>query len=524
MTTAASAAKFSEGASRLREVEIFSTGTHRGKTYTVNDLNDIVRNFEKSSRGKDPKLAVPLAVPRLQPGAPAVLGHEEEQKILEGSDLPSAGWPSRVWRDGNVLKADIEEVAPSVADAIRHRRYRTVSAEIYDEPPDGIQGKGKMLRRIAYLGADVPQVKNLKHLPMPEAHAESGARFDRINSNRVVLSLVNATDSGRGYWTCFSEVTQVEPNADELMQKLSQMGISAEALQGCPPAALAEMLRALEDAKNKPADMDEEAKIEKDEGELGEPHNEFDEPMPEDADDEKKKAYSEKARKYMEAGRKMAERCGMKLDDMPGMGQADISKPMNPMGEGAPMPKQTTLTHKYAELKPFIEEAVKEAFAKHAKGTLGELTKFHEEFQASERKKTVDSVCDRLFAEGKLTKPGRARLHAALMGADARTVVEKFSEGGKKVELTQFDQLVRFAEAVRPFTGERLHSASAGNTGSDEEQEEVAKVEKFSETANIARALEVQGKTPADFVEGFKKARKANPKLTAKQYGVPETV
>lgn len=163
------AEKFGEGAHALNGVEIFATGTHRGKSYTDDDLDQMVSNFRRYSVGKRTLLKVP-----------AVLGHEEDQSLLERSDLPAAAWATDLWRarkacpacegagltedaehkcqmcDGRgevgVLKASFRDVPPKVARLLKGKAYATVSAEIYDEPPEGVPGEGKMLRRVAFSG------------------------------------------------------------------------------------------------------------------------------------------------------------------------------------------------------------------------------------------------------------------------------------------------------------------------------------------------------------------------------------
>ena len=197
--------RFSEGgSSELKDVEIFASGVHRGKPYTNADLDQIVHNFNRYRNTNQPQVKPQLAIPRLMPGAPAVLGHEEEQQILERSDLPSAGWPTKLWRDGDKLKANLGGLAQVVAKAIRLRRYSGVSAEIYDNPPEGVEGEGKVLRRIALLGADVPQVKSLADLPMPtDSHSE---QFANPKPTYLRFTSVRPTPGIAGCFSCFAEV------------------------------------------------------------------------------------------------------------------------------------------------------------------------------------------------------------------------------------------------------------------------------------------------------------------------------
>ena len=166
--------KFGEGASTLHGVEIFATGDHRGKPYTEADLGQMVQNFRRYSMPKAGKKGLV--------SIPAVLGHEEDQAYLERSDLPAAGYATDVWQDRKecplcqgsrasegkpcpmcsgrgevgVLKANFNDVPPKVARLLKGKTYKQVSAEVYDEPPDGLGGDGKMLRRVAFPGRGDP--------------------------------------------------------------------------------------------------------------------------------------------------------------------------------------------------------------------------------------------------------------------------------------------------------------------------------------------------------------------------------
>lgn len=92
---------------------------------------------------------------------PAVLGHDEGQ--------PAYGVAVKAWREGDKLKADIVNIPGDVASAIKAGGYFQTSAEVYDDTGEaGLPaGGGCMLRRIALLGSDIPQVKTLADLPKP---------------------------------------------------------------------------------------------------------------------------------------------------------------------------------------------------------------------------------------------------------------------------------------------------------------------------------------------------------------------
>ncbi len=145
----------------LSGVEIFMSGTHLGETYTDADVAELAGNTNKLiEMGKhDP---------------PAKLGHSDKQEIAEQAGLPAVGWVSKVSAEGNKLLADFKQVPELVAEAIRKGLYRHVSSEIY-LPKATAQyfGEfgiiGKVLRAVAFLGADVPVVKGLKPLMLHES-------------------------------------------------------------------------------------------------------------------------------------------------------------------------------------------------------------------------------------------------------------------------------------------------------------------------------------------------------------------
>lgn len=139
----------------VKGCEVFAAGIHRGNLYTTHDLDDMVANFRRARGRVDPPLSV---------------GHEEDQSLLDNTGLPAAGWVTRLYRRGAKLMADFGGIPRSIAKLINGRAYRKVSAEVYDEPPEGAPPgcSGRMLRRVALLGAELPQIKSLADLPLAE--------------------------------------------------------------------------------------------------------------------------------------------------------------------------------------------------------------------------------------------------------------------------------------------------------------------------------------------------------------------
>ena len=77
--------------------------------------------------------------------------------------------------------------------AIEEGKYRAVSIEIYDKPPQGIPGKGKMIRRLAVLGGEIPQDKNLAPLMTALFHADSlGNLLGEVVAKAGVVALTEA--------------------------------------------------------------------------------------------------------------------------------------------------------------------------------------------------------------------------------------------------------------------------------------------------------------------------------------------
>lgn len=150
--------------------EIFEIGTHKGVPYDGHDNKTIVANFKRFYNTKPHPLLMP----------PAVIGHEEDQEVLKRSDLPAAGWVTACFiTAGTKLAVNVGEMPALVMYWIKTGKIRTVSAEIYDDsgeaglPP----GFGPTLRRIAFLGGDIPQVKSLARLKVPVPEEATARQF-----------------------------------------------------------------------------------------------------------------------------------------------------------------------------------------------------------------------------------------------------------------------------------------------------------------------------------------------------------
>lgn len=503
------AERFSEGGSPLSGVEIFSTGVHRGKRYGPGDLDAMVRNFRQFSTG-----------PKARVRVPAVLGHEETQEFLERSDLPAAAWPNRVYRQGRLLKADFDDPPPVVKRLLKNKAYRTVSSEVYDEPPAGVPGRGKMLRRIAFLGGDIPELKTLDEIAALTEHSESrGRRFAPYRRHVFKFRESVARSNAPGIFFVFAEVRPVpmDPeevdlnpggggmDPDEMLGMLADHGIDTSVLEGLSPEGMAEVLRAC-DAKDEAAG--------------GGGDSEYDEDPEEEPDEEMKAKYRERAKKF--ADRLSAYKSYCDEDDMRRMSEMFAADSRHAEDDTVSAltarPKKITRTEHYSEKR--VAEIVREQVAAALKADAGDVRKFAEETRAAEKRRAAEAICDRLGLEGRLPPAERPAVLSRLMRADPKTVVEKFSEvkGGKKVvtEATEFDLQVRELEARPRFFHERARSGERGTAGGAREED--AEAEKVGQHYEMFKEDFPRGVTREGLVEGFKAAKKHDAGLTAQQF------
>jgi hypothetical protein len=132
----------------LKNVEVFKVGTWSGSkkvAVTSAMLDEIVQNFATINQ-----------VPGY--GVPFKLGH----LTLPGS--PAYGWMSDLTRVGDTLVADFSDMDPAIVDAVRAKRYNSVSVELYPTVSFGGKTFKNVLGGVAALGAEWPAVKGLKPL------------------------------------------------------------------------------------------------------------------------------------------------------------------------------------------------------------------------------------------------------------------------------------------------------------------------------------------------------------------------
>lgn len=129
----------------LTKVPIFSTGTWHGDPYSEADLDAMVEAFDKV--GFTP---------------PGKLGHHYKQKMLQQAGLPAAGWVEKIYRQGTTLFADFKNIPKKIYQLFQNKAYGPVSSEIYWNYTDKDGKKWpRVLRAVAFLGADIPEVTTI---------------------------------------------------------------------------------------------------------------------------------------------------------------------------------------------------------------------------------------------------------------------------------------------------------------------------------------------------------------------------
>ncbi|GAI82969.1 unnamed protein product, partial [marine sediment metagenome] len=135
----------------LKGVEIFGVGVWKGNKITGEDLDGIVNDTNEIIDKLKPKVK---------------LGHDNKQGLLQRTGLPAGGWITRLKRAGDKILVDIKEVPKVLYQLIKNGAYKRISSEIlagYTEPSTK-KKYNKVLSAIAFLGADLPAVTNLKDI------------------------------------------------------------------------------------------------------------------------------------------------------------------------------------------------------------------------------------------------------------------------------------------------------------------------------------------------------------------------
>jgi len=141
--------KFNEFESfgEVKDVQLFEIGQPYSNHITIEMLKEIVKNFNILKSYHE----VPMAV----------LGHSEDQNMLKESGLPAAGWLSNLRQIGKRLVGDFKDVPKLIAPLLKNGAYKKKSIELYPNFDYNGNNLKTVLRRVAFLGFDIPKIKGL---------------------------------------------------------------------------------------------------------------------------------------------------------------------------------------------------------------------------------------------------------------------------------------------------------------------------------------------------------------------------
>jgi hypothetical protein len=533
----------------LRDVDLFASGHYRGKDYTVADLEEMAENFARLG---------PFGKKLLDP--PACLGHEETQAYLERTDLPAAGWVRRVTvvkyhepatgKEEAVLRGDIVGVPTSIANKIRNRTYRKVSAEVYSDFTDDFgRSYGKALRRVAFLGAEVPQVKRIGDLPLPEPERFAEARPTALRPTAARVSRPGTRDETV---LCFSEVTRMgdenqPPGRQERIEAiLSAMpNLAMPTLEGMTDDQLADL------AKNLPPTQPPEPTM----NPMTPP------PMPGMGADLTR---DEMIAELTAAGQDPTALAGMTDDDLRNLLAQAGAGGMAPMADGEGLTPEemvaelvnlgedpdTLAAMTPEELQALYDEmtnpqatqeevaAMSEfgrrlraaqarrragsrpnahvAYAEiaHARKVARRTAEFSGGQLAAATRADAEAFCDQLTKEGRLLPAHRPIFLRDLLAADNLNPVAKFTENGRTVHLTAYERRKRELAQLpaRVNFGERIPGGGPTDDASAA-RAEVRTVEKFAEM--FGPEIRKQGGDPVTMVKVAKRRAETDPEFRA---------
>jgi hypothetical protein len=497
----------------IEGVEVFASGKHRDDApeYTERDLDDMARNFRKF---------------RLTLHPPVVLGHEEEQPLgkalprmaedpRDNTGSPAVGWITRLWRKGKKLFADFAHVHPWIADAVRRKLYRFVSAEVYDrdDPPPGVPAEGCVLRRVALLGGELPQVKLLRPLPEPRVVSGTprlpagtprprGGDGSRLSVPASIHRYAEQRLPG-GVHRVFFEVSPMDRAAQEA--QLKELGFSDDQIAALASLSDDDFTKFFTLTLAKEAGLSGGETPAPDAGAA--PMAEFPEGMDRQSiidwlvsqgeDQAALEAMSDDELIALYQERQGAAATPMSEPTHPDADEPDEDEPEEeevptpttptppapaPAAARRPAPKQITKTVKFSESdRRWAERKLAELVAAQTKGLREERAKeararrLREE---QERRKGVQTFCERMVAEGRVdpaemdaSDPDTPTLVDRLMRLDASRVVRKFSEAGKTVSVTALEDEMRAIQRRTPRRfAEKLTAGGKGGPGMTPEE------------------------------------------------------
>lgn len=161
-------------------LEVFSAGTFNGDAYSEADLDSMVTAFDKV--GFKPTVKAGHAD-----------GQEDEKTARKIFGAPALGYVSKLYRKGGKLLADITKVPRRFANLIKSGAYSRISSEVYWNflDNDAKTKHPRVLKSVAFLGADVPAITNLREVEALYSRNDTGGLYaydEAKNEYRIYTS------------------------------------------------------------------------------------------------------------------------------------------------------------------------------------------------------------------------------------------------------------------------------------------------------------------------------------------------
>lgn len=471
-------------------VRIFAAGRARGDEWTESEIDAIVRNGNANFDLLKPTV---------------VVGHEEAQPLTDklpathkqNSGEPAFGVVTNLRKEFALangervpfLVAKFRDVPGWLAGLIKGKAYRTVSAEIYPKPPEGVtNAEGPMLRRVALLGGEMPQIKTLGDLPLPEYQRYAELKFANVPTNAPAANITfrNAHKRADGIVLLFSEVTamaaykfvkgnlkkfaDLKPASKTTLKKFDDVPTEGAP----PPASRDELLALVADAGIDPA-------------------------VAEKLDDA---ALAEFVRVFQAMSQ--AQAAVPNAEPAPAIAPSPTILPNPaPSPTPAPIPSQqpTSVTLKYGE-----RTVTPEQFAELVRAENADAIKQIAEFKANTKREGLRQFCEPFVKSGHLTPAERdIQIELAMTLDDG---VKKFGEGSTLTALDLWRKQIERLPVQFNFS-ERFKQPKA-TAGSDT----IATVKRYCETLGESAAAK-RILTNAEAIV------KAKPDATPVECGVP---
>lgn len=519
---------------RIDNVELFQVGTHRGKPWSEADLTAMVRNAG-------------LTRDRFTP--PVVIGHEEYQPLTRefaeselatsAPELFNTGTPKLGEIVPDTLRIEsrdiggkqlptligsVDNLPDEVYDAVQAGAYDRVSAEVYPVPPEGYEHlDGPILRRVAFLGGQLPHIKTLSNLK--DVLAGKRTKFaDPPAKSIIAMSEPRRLTVAREFHDPAGRLvavfSEVQPMAEVSAFTRKPLAKCSEACQsGCKkfadgPDAMGgitrdELLAILGEAgmdvsmigpEVSDAVLTEMARIAR----------MF---IEDEAKSDAEKTVAEAENEGTDAGMEAAKMGDDKAAATAEAAMTDEEKAAAEKAKAEPA-KMSETPASTADLDALVAAAVAKAMAplaakfSEAVAVTGEL----KTRTATARKTEIEMFCERLRNDGQLLP---AELDAGLVDlmvqADILTGNQpaKFSDGTETTLLERFKAVL----TARPKLAIFADRIKAKHDGGDADKAEVMR---FAE--ENAATLKKNGRTPAWFVSTFEQTKKVNPALTAAEF------